>query len=318
MKNYDIVIVGGGISGMTAALSIAKGGIRKILIIERQKMIGGLLNQCIHNGFGEKLLGSKVTGPEYTNIIENELKEYNVEIKKDTEVIRITKDKDIHYTNSKEGIVEVHANAILMATGCREKFTGNVNIPINKYTGIYTIGSAQKIINSEGYLPGKNPIVIAKSKWAAIVARRLVIEGANVKALIINEFGDFKYDKEVEDIIEGFDIPVILNASVVDIYGNDRIEGIKINNNGEISSISCDSLIMSVNYYPETELLRNIDVEIDDNTLSPKVHDYMTNIPGIFACGNLIYGLEALIQEEIDGIEAGNRVLDYIKNTILQ
>ena len=314
MKNYDIVIVGGGISGMTAALSIAKGGIKKILIIERQKMIGGLLNQCIHNGFGEKLLGSKVTRPESTNIIENKLKEYNVDIKKDTEVIKITKEKDIHYTNSKEGVVEVHANAILMATGCREKFTGNINIPINEYTGIYTIGSAQKIINSEGYLPGKNPIVIARSKWAVIVARRLVIEGANVKALIINEVDNFIYDNEVKDIIEGFNIPVILNASLVDIHGNDRIDGIKVNYDGKLSSISCDSLIMSVKYYPETQLLKNIEAEIDDNNLSPKINDYMTSVEGIFACGNLIYGLESLMQEEIDGIEAGNKVLNYLKN----
>lgn len=314
MKNYDIVIVGGGISGMTAALSIAKGGVKRILIIERQRMIGGLLNQCIHNGFGEKLLGIKVTGPEYTNIIENKLKEYNVEIKLDTEVIKITKDKDIHYTNSAEGVVEIHGNAILMATGCREKFTGNVNIPSNEYTGIYTIGSVQKVINSEGYLPGKNPIVIARSRWAVIVARRLVIEGANVKALIINEHDKFKYDQEVKDIIEGFDIPVILNASVADIYGRDRIEGIKINCNGNFSSIGCDSLIMSVNYYPETQLLKNIGVDIDDNTLSPKINNYMTNISGIFACGNLIYGLEALSQEEIDGLEAGKEILKYIKS----
>lgn len=312
MKEYDLVVVGGGISGMSAALVALKEGIKEVLIIERQKMIGGLLNQCIHNGFGRKLLGVEVTGPEYTNIIKNKLLEYNAHIKIDTEVINITKNKIINYVNSKEGVVEIKAKAIIMATGCREKFTGNNNIPVNKYTGIYTIGSAQKIINSEGYLPGKNPIVMAKSKWAVIVARRLVIEGAKVKALIINEYGDFKYDKDIEDILEGFDIPVIVNATILDIHGKDRVEGIKIDHSGDVSSIACDSFIVSTNYYPETQLLKNIDADISDKTLGPVICDYMTSIDGVFACGDLIFGLGALKKDDIDGIEAGKEVIKYL------
>ena len=311
MKQYDLVIVGGGISGMTAALVALKGGYSKVLIIERQKMLGGVLNQCIHNGFGKKLLEAELTGPEYTNLIEKRIKEYPVEIRTDTEVIDINEDKKVSYVNSKEGVVEVMAKAIVLATGCREKFKGNINIPINKYTGIYTVGSAQKIINSEGYLPGKEPIIVARSKWAVIVARRLIIEGAKVRVLIVQENDFFKFDDEVKEILDGFEVPIILNAEIIDIHGEERIKGIKVREGDRVSSIACDSLILSVGYFPETDLLKGLDINFNEKSLSPKLDNYMTESDGIFACGNLIYGLNALKEDEIDGIDAGRAVLEY-------
>ena len=311
MKQYDLVIVGGGISGMTAALVALKGGYSKVLIIERQKMLGGVLNQCIHNGFGKKLLEAELTGPEYTNLIEKRIKEYPVEIRTDTEVIDINEDKKVSYVNSKEGVVEVMAKAIVLATGCREKFKGNINIPINKYTGIYTVGSAQKIINSEGYLPGKEPIIVARSKWAVIVARRLIIEGAKVRVLIVQENDFFKFDDEVKEILDGFEVPIILNAEIIDIHGEERIKGIKVREGDRVSSIACDSLILSVGYFPETDLLKGLDINFNQKSLSPKLDNYMTESDGIFACGNLIYGLNALKEDEIDGIDAGRAVLEY-------
>ena len=311
MKQYDLVIVGGGISGMTAALVALKGGYSKVLIIERQKMLGGVLNQCIHNGFGKKLLEAELTGPEYTNLIEKRIKEYPVEIRTDTEVIGINEDKKVSYVNSKEGVVEVMAKAIVLATGCREKFKGNINIPINKYTGIYTVGSAQKIINSEGYLPGKEPIIVARSKWAVIVARRLIIEGAKVRVLIVQENDFFKFDDEVKEILDGFEVPIILNAEIIDIHGEERIKGIKVREGDRVSSIACDSLILSVGYFPETDLLKGLDINFNEKSLSPKLDNYMTESDGIFACGNLIYGLNALKEDEIDGIDAGRAVLEY-------
>lgn len=304
MNNYELIVIGGGIAGMTAALAALKGGIKSVLILERQKNIGGTINQCIHNGFGKKLLSAELTGPEYANIIAKRLLEYPIDIKVNTEVIEIKRDKKVYYVNSKEGVVEVQAKAIIMATGCREKHTGS-NIPLDKVTGIYTLVSAHKIINGEGYLPGKESVIVASNKWAAIVARRLVIEGGRVKALVVEENKDFNIDNEFLEILEGFQIPIILNGKITDIFGEDRVEGVKISVDGKCTIEACDSLILSVGYFPETDLLKKIGADIKCNTLGPETDNFMTSISGIFACGNLLYGINALSKKDVDGIDSG-------------
>lgn len=316
MIQYDLIIIGGGISGMTAALSALENGINNVLIIEREDSLGGIVNQCIHNGFGKNILKTEVTGPEYINFIRNRLLNYKIDIKLETEVIDISTDKVVTYVNSSDGVKDVKGNAIILATGCREKFTGSINIATNTYTGISSIGNAHRVVNLEGYLLGKEPVIVARNKWGLIVARRLYIEGANIKAVLIQENEDFMLNDENKEIIDGFNIPIYTNSKVVEIFGDERVTGVKIVSDDDSKEmiLGCDSLLLSVEYFPENELLKNIKVEIDEVTLAPVVNEYETGIKGIFACGNLIYGTKALIQKDVNGGEAGKKVAEYIRN----
>ena len=318
MEQYDLIVIGGGISGMTSALTALENGIKKVLIIDREENLGGILNQCIHSGFGKDFVGFECTGPEYVNFVEEKLKEYDIDIKVKTEVLELSSDKIVTYVNPTEGIIDVKGNAIILATGCREKYTGSIIIPTNSFAGIYTIGNAHRIVNIEGYLPGRYPVILASSKWDLIVAKRLIIEGADIKALIIRESEDFVFNDEMKELIDGFNINVIMNYRIVEVFGDERITGVKLQNinNGEKTSIECDSLILSVQYYPEMDLTRKLKLEVNPLTLGPKVEDYETSLDGVFACGNLIHGIKALKEENVDGIEAGKKVSEYIKNII--
>ena len=181
---YDIIIIGGGLSGMTAAISASKEGAGKILILEREDYLGGILVQCIHNGFGENIVEEVLTGPEFAEHFVNQIRSLNIEYKLNTMVLDINNSKVITAVNSEEGIVQYKAGAIVLATGCREKYNGNINVPMHKYAGIYTVGSAHRFINFQGYIPGKNVVILGSSDIALIVARRLIIEGAKVKAVV--------------------------------------------------------------------------------------------------------------------------------------
>lgn len=316
MIQYDLIVIGGGISGMTAALSALENGVKNVIIIEREDSLGGVVNQCIHSGFGSSILNVEVTGPEYVNFIRNRLLNHKIHIKLETEVIDLSKDKVITYVNSLEGVTEIRGSSIIFATGCREKFTGSINIATNTYTGINSIGNAHRVVNLEGYLLGKEPVIVASSKWALIVARRLYIEGANIKGVLIKENENFIFDDENKDIIEGFNMPIYLNSKVTEIFGDERVTGVKIGSSIDNKEIilGCDSLLLSVEYFPENGLLKNIKVEMDKETLAPIVNEYETGIKGVFACGNLIYGTKALTKKDINGGEAGKRAAEYIRN----
>lgn len=315
MDQYDLIIVGGGISGMTAALSAVEEGVKKVLLLEREECLGGVLNQCIHNGFGKKILNTEVTGPEYVNFIRNKLSRYPIDIKLETEVLDITRDKVITYVNSKDGVKEIKGSAIILATGCREKYTGSIDISTNSYTGIFTIGNAHRIVNLEGYLPGREPIIVASNKWSLIVARRLHIEGAKVRAILIQENDSFEFNDEMRNIIEGFNMPVYIGGKVIEIFGDERVTGVKIYSSSEEKSvvISCDSLLLSVGYFPEMRLIRKIKVGIDENTLGPIVKEYETEVRGIFACGNLIHGIKSLKEKDVNGGGAGKKAAEYLR-----
>lgn len=318
MPDYDLIIVGAGIAGMTAAIGAAKEGIKKVLIIEKESSVGGLINQCIHNGFGKRFLNESVTGPEYVDFIERQLNGDCIEVILNTTVLDVTREKIITYVNSKDGVKEITAGAIIFAMGAKEKYSGNVVIPTNGLTGIFTVAEAHRIINLEGYLPGRNTIILAKDKWGFIVARRLIIEGGNIEGIVIEKSFKELADEEIHEIIEGFDIPIIENSRITEIEGETRIKKLKIVNlnNQVVEERNCDSLLLSVGYLPEISILKKLNINIDKRILGPEVADFQTSVDGFFACGNIIYGENALHMEETDGIECGVKASQYIKKYI--
>lgn len=315
MPDYDLIIIGAGIAGMTAAIGAATEGIKKILLVEKENYVGGLLNQFIHNGFGGHVLDSLVTGPEYINFIEKQLKGSGIEIILDTTVIDIEKNKKVTYVNPDVGVKEVTAHGIILAMGARETYSGNVVIPTNGLTGIFTVGEAHRIVNLEGYLPGRKTVIIAKDKWGFIVARRLLIEGGKIQGVVIDKSFEEVVDEEIQYIIDGFDIPIIQNSRVLEIEGETRIERVRIMNliNNMISKIDCDSLLLSVGFLPETSILKKLELDINNEVLGPEVKNYETSEDGFFACGNIIYGEKILNLKEIYGTECGVAAAQYIK-----
>lgn len=318
MLNYDLIVIGAGIAGMTAAIGAAKEGIKKILIIEKESNAGGIINQCIHNGFGKKLIGELVTGPEYVDFVERQLDKCDIEIILNSTVLDITKDKIVTYVNSKDGVKDVTAGTIIFAMGAKEKYSGNVVIPTNGLTGIFTVGEAHRIVNLEGYLPGRRTILIAKDKWAFIVARRLIIEGGNVECIVIEKTFEEIADLEIQNIIDGFDIKIIENSRVTEIEGKTRIEKLTITNlrNQTIEERECDSLLLSVSFLPEISILKKLNINIDRKALGPEIMNFQTSIDGFFACGNIIYGENALHMDEENGVECGIEAAKYIKKYI--
>jgi len=312
MVNYNLVIIGGGASGLTAGVEALKRGIKNVLIIERNNDLGGNLNVFIHKGFGESYLGEEVTGPELASALIREYKALGGEIKIETQVLEVTKDKIIYYVNPKEGIAEVSATTIIVASGCRDRYTGNIIVPIHKYTGIFTIGSAHRMVNLEGYLPGEEVVILGKSKWALILARRLIIEGAKIKAVIDNSLNGFTTEEEL-DIVCGFDIPIINKSNVIEILGNERIEAVKIQNDDKsITNIECDSLILSVGYFPEIDFLRKAKVKLDDEKQQLITNGYETSIKGVYACGTILMGEAGIAFSGEEGRKVGEIVADYL------
>lgn len=314
MPSYDLIVIGAGIAGMTAAMGAANAGIKKILIIEKESAVGGIINQCIHNGFGQKFLGEPVTGPEYIDYIRKQLDKSKIDIMLNTTLLDITREKTVTYVNSDEGVKDVTAGAIIFAMGSKERYSGNVVIPTNGLTGIFTIGEAHRIINLEGYLPGRKTIILAKDKWGFIVARRLIIEGGSIEAVVIENSYEKMANSEIHSIMNGFYIPVIENSRVIEIEGDTRIKRVKIINlkDSQIEEKECDSLLLSVGFIPENAVLRKLKIDINNEILGPEVVDYKTSLDGFFACGNIIYGENAMHMKEADGIECGGKAAEYI------
>ena len=319
----DLVIIGGGPAGMAAAIAAYEAGIKDILILEREDSLGGILKQCIHNGFGLHKFKEELTGPEYAYRYEKRVKELNIPCKLNTMVLDITSDKIITATNSIDGIFTIKAKAIILAMGCRERSKGALNIAGSRPAGIFSAGTAQKFVNIDGYLPGKEVVILGSGDIGLIMARRMTLEGAKVKAVCELMPYSGGLARNIEQCLNDFNIPLKLRHTVVEIHGKKRLEGVTIaqvdQNRRPILDtkeyISCDTLLLSVGLIPENELSKKAQVEINNTTNGAYVNQNReTNIGGIFACGNVlhVHDLVDYVSEEaeIAGIAAAN----YIKN----
>lgn len=309
MTVYDLVVIGAGASGLAAGIAALKEGIRNVLLIEKKDSLGGNLNLFIHDGFGEFYLNQKVTGPEFGSELINEYISLGGTYKINTKVLEVNKEKVVTYVNPQEGISELKGRSIILASGCREKYTGNIIVPIHKYTGIFTTASAHRLINFEGFLPGKEVILSGNNIWTLILARRLIIEGANVVS-IISERNSFN-ENEME-IIQGFNIPIIFDSEITEVGGGDKIEWIRANsikNNGNYI-IACDSLVLSVGYYPETDYLKTLDIKASSSGIEH--NDNKINVDGIFCCGTIANGITSLLSSGEEGMKVGVQVATYL------
>lgn len=322
MLNYDIVIIGGGPAGLAAAIEARKNGVENILIIERDKELGGILQQCIHNGFGLHVFKEELTGPGYAEKFIDELKSLNIEYKLDTMVLDITEDKTISAINTKDGFMEIKSEAIVLAMGCRERPRGALSIPGTRPAGVFTAGTAQRFINMEGYMVGKKVVILGSGDIGLIMARRLTLEGAEVKAVAELMSYSGGLTRNIVQCLDDFDIPLLLSHTVIDIKGKDRVEGVvvaKVDENkkpipGTEKFYECDALLLSVGLIPENELSKSAGIELDPTTNGPKVNESMeTSVNGIFACGNVVHVHDLVDYVTEESMRAGKNAAKFIK-----
>ena len=322
--NYDLVVIGGGAAGLAAALAAWEKGISEILIVDREEALGGILNQCIHNGFGLQYFKEELTGPEYAERFIDLLKETKVKISLDTMVIQITKNKEVIMLSKEKGLQLVQAKALILAMGCRERARGTVQIPGSRPAGVLTAGTAQHYINIEGYLPGKSVVILGSGDIGLIMARRLVLEGVEVLACIEIMPYPGGLNRNVVQCLHDYDIPLYLSHTITEIKGKDRVQQVIVSKVDEQSrlpiagsefAIDCDTVLLSVGLIPENELSKQADIKIDPLTTGPLVYDNKeTSSSGIFACGNVLQIHDLVDFVTMESQEAGYAAAAYLKS----
>ena len=323
MEVRDIVIVGGGPAGLAAALAARENGAEHILILERDRELGGILNQCIHTGFGLHTFGEELTGPEYAARYIRRAEEENIEYFCDSMVLEISEDKTVTAMNRERGVFQIKAGAVILAMGCRERPRGALNIPGFRPAGVFSAGTAQRLINIQGLLPGKEAVILGSGDIGLIMARRMTLEGAKVKAVaeLMPYCGGLR--RNVVQCLEDYGIELKLSHTVIDIKGKERVEGVtlaRVDEKGKPipgteEEISCDTLLLSVGLIPENELSREMGVAINPVTSGPRVNESLeTSREGVFACGNVLHVHDLVDYVSEEAAAAGRHAAAYLKD----
>ncbi len=323
MKRYQVVIVGAGCAGLSAAITLKKNGIQDIVLIERDQEVGGILNQCIHNGFGLTTFQEQLSGPSFAEKFAKQAEQLQVEIKTNTMVMSITKEKIITYENEAEGLVKIQANAIILTVGCYERNRGAVQIDGTRCAGVYTAGQAQRYVNMHGYMVGKKVFILGSGDIGLIMARRMHLEGAEV--LGVAEIMPYSNGlaRNIKQCLEDFNIPLYLSHTVTKVYGKDRLEAIDVCKvdekmqpiEDEKMHIPCDTLLLSIGLIPENHLAEKCGITMDPKIKGPLVDEnFMTSVPGIFAAGNGLHVHDLADYAAKQGSKAAEGTIRYLNH----
>lgn len=320
MEKCQLAVIGAGPAGIAAAVAAYEQGVRDIWLFERDRYLGGILNQCIHNGFGLHYFKEELTGPEYAARFIAMLKETTVRVISDTMVLDITEDRVIHFVNA-EGYYTAQADSVILAMGCRERTRGAISIPGTRCAGIFTAGAAQRFVNMEGYMVGKRVVILGSGDIGLIMSRRLSLEGAEVLACVELMPHSSGLQRNIVQCLDDFGIPLYLSHTVTDIIGQDRVEKIviqKVDENrtpipGTEITFECDTLLLSVGLIPENELSKQAGICLNPRTSGPEVYENMeTTIPGVFACGNVLHVHDLVDYVTKEAQKAGRSAANYL------